>query len=92
MTKEIKTNELEKVSGGNFLPNSYSKAEYAECGIIVIDHIIELDDFYWKGIKVWFYEADAIVRFVKENGRQPDTVDEAYWYCKCSSGHSRRRK
>ena len=91
MTTELKTNELDKVTGGNFIPNVYSNEEYREYGILVFNNIIEPDIFYWKGQQIGCFDAEHIAEFINDNGRQPDSLDEAeaFHYAK---EHSRKKK
>ena len=81
MTKVIKTNELEKVSGGSFIPNCYTKIEYATCGITVIDHVIAPDEFWWQGGRITCSDADRVMKFAIDHGRQPFSLSEARNYC-----------
>ena len=76
MTTEIKVNELDKVTGGNFLPNDYTEEEYRSYGIMVFKNMITPDIFIWKGQQISLFTANFIVFFVKRKGRQPDSLNE----------------
>lgn len=80
MTKKLKINELEQISGGNFFPNVYSDIEYASIGIKVVHHTFDFDDFWWQGENLPWFRANQIMDFAKDNGRQPYTLDEAIDY------------
>ena len=87
MTKELKANELEHVSGGSFIPNNYSDEEYRDNGILVFNNIITPDLFFWKGEQINYANANHVMQFIEANGRQPDSLDEAEAYCQTSKGH-----
>jgi hypothetical protein len=92
MTTELKVNELDQVTGGNFIPNLHTDEEYRNCGIMVVNNIFYDDLFVWKGQQLGCFEAHHIVEFIKANGCQPDTLEEAerFWYS--NQGPRRRRK
>ena len=78
--KQLSVDELESVTGGSFLPNSYSVEEYRACGIMVFKFMLEPDIFYWRGEKISSYSANKIMVFIEENGCQPDSVKQAEDY------------
>ena len=39
---EVSTEDLERVTGGNFLPNLHSQSEYASVGITVVSHFSQM--------------------------------------------------
>ena len=92
MTTELKVNELDQVTGGNFIPNEHSDEEYRECGIMVVNYIFYDDLFVWKGQQLGCFEAHHIVEFIEANGCQPDTLEEAERFWNSKQGPRRRRK
>ena len=83
--QELKPEEIEQVSGGNFLPNDYSDIEYTSCGITVIHHMLKFDEFIWQGKDIGFINANKVMYFTIHTGRQPYTVEEAKKMCEYSS-------
>ena len=75
---EVPMEALEQVTGGTFWPNAYKKSEYAEVGINVVDHFIDRDEFWWNGKDIGCKDADAVVYFYQQNGRVPESVEEAH--------------
>ena len=81
-TNTVNMNEMEMANGGNFFPNKYTDIEYASCGIKVVNHTILSDEFWWQGENLSFINADKVMKFTIENGRQPYSLEEAkdyYW-------------
>lgn len=77
---ELKQEDLEQASGGTFNDNRYSDSEYASVGISVVSHLIARNEFWWNGQDIGHDNANMVVRFCKENGRQPSSLKEAFDY------------
>ena len=92
MTTELKVNELDQVTGGNFIPNLHTDEEYRNCGIMVVNNIFYDDLFVWKGQQLGCFEAHHIVEFIQANGRQPDTLEEAERFWNSNQGFHRKKK
>ena len=76
--KKIDDNDLNKVSGGAFW-TKYSNEEYEEAGVtLVFPTPLVIWGYKFRGMEINEKQADAIVKFYKENGRQPENITEVY--------------
>ena len=78
---ELNQEDLEKASGGTFTLNYYWKQEYEEAGIKVVTHLIEKDEFWWKGENIGEKAANSVVFFTAVKGRAPSSLAESlpFW-------------
>ena len=86
MTTELKVNELDQVTGGNFIPNEHSDEEYRECGIMVVNYIFYDDLFVWKGQQLGCFEAHHVVEFMRGFGTLTKVLAEEeneFWATAC---------
>ena len=73
--------DLENATGGTFTLNYYWKSEYEEAGIKVVTHLIEKDEFWWKGENIGEKAANSVVYFTAVKGRAPSSLAESlpFW-------------
>ena len=78
---ELNQKDLEEVSGGTFTLNYYWKSEYEEAGIKVVTHLIEKDEFWWKGENIGEKAANSVVYFTAVKGRATSSLAESlpFW-------------
>ena len=64
-TNELNIEELNKVSGGTFTPNTYGKGTYHSVGISTRYNFFDEDEFKMMGRTLTYDEANDIVRIAK---------------------------
>ena len=83
-TVEMRQEDLEKATGGTFVPNRYTESEYASAGIKCVTHLIEKDEFWWRGENIGEQNANTIMYYTQHKGYAPDSLQEAVSYKKRS--------
>lgn len=58
---ELRSEELDRVSGGTFTPNTYREAEYHSYGISTSYHFFDKDEFRFMGRSITIDQANDIV-------------------------------
>ena len=80
--EKLSDEELEKVAGGTFTPNDFTKNAYEDCGIKVVEHFFAKNEFWYKGKDIGHDNASAVVAYVAGNQKHPENLEQAREYYK----------
>ena len=79
--KELNGKEMEQASGGTFDDDKYKQSEYEAAGMTYVYHTIARNEFWWKGTDIGHGNANMVVLYYQDHGKQPASLKEArlYW-------------
>jgi len=86
-TRELKAEEMEEAAGGTFDRDTYKQSQYENAGMTYVYHTFAPNEFWWNGTDIGHSNANAVVEYFLDHGKQPTSLEEARCYYQEKNRH-----